>query len=612
MRFPCLPVRACSSLALLCCGLSPLVAQTLPEVVVTATRTERPAQETLVDQVVIDAAEIARSGATSLTELLRARAGVEISQNGGPGAISGVFLRGTKTAQTLVLVDGVRMENPAGGGANLEYMPLSVIERVEVIRGPASALYGSAAIGGVIQIFTRGGTGPSTSAQFALGTQGSSQGQAGFARETADGRTRLNASVSAERTGGFEATRPGSPDHQVDRDGHRRVAASAGLSHRLAGGWHLSASALATDGRTAYDDTFSTPQTAKLSYRTSTLGLAARGPLTAGWITELRLGQSGIDYAYQAFSFAPRTASDSLLWLNTLSLPAGRLEIGLEHLAQRMTGDGVSVGGSTYVRSRRRTDAGFAAWELVAGDHRLRMQVRHDHIETVGAEPTAAIGWGWQWRPGWRLRASWASSFRAPTFDDLYSPFGANPSLRPERGQGAEIAVEHRGAGGAGASLVLFENRIRDAIELDGSYLPRNLARARVQGASLSLTQPWAGLRWQASATVQDARGERDDAVGTSQRLARRARVFGVLGAQWQQGPWIVDGRWTAQGDRVDTLGQKLAGYGIVDLTVSRRIDARWELFARAGNLGDRDYQTAAGYVMPGRTLWAGLRFSER
>ena len=119
MRFPCLPVRACSSLALLCCGLSPLGAQTLPEVVVTATRTERPAQETLVDQVVIDAAEIARSGATSLAELLRARAGVEISQNGGPGAISGVFLRGTKTAQTLVLVDGVRMENPAGGGANL-------------------------------------------------------------------------------------------------------------------------------------------------------------------------------------------------------------------------------------------------------------------------------------------------------------------------------------------------------------------------------------------------------------------------------------------------------------------------------------------------------------
>ena len=606
------PARVCWPLALLCCPLPPLGAQTLPEVVITATRAERPAQEVLVDQVVIDAAEIARSGASSLTELLRARAGIEISQNGGPGAISGVFLRGTKTAQTLVLVDGVRIENPSGGGGNLEYMPLSVIERVEVIRGPASALYGSAAIGGVIQIFTRAGTGPATSALLAAGTQGSSQGQAGFARETADGRTRVNAAVSAERTGGFEATRPGSPDHQADRDGHRRVAASAGLSHRLTGGWQLSATALATDGRTAYDDAFSTPQTARLNYRTSTLGLAARGPLTAGWTTELRLGQSGIDYAYQAFSFAPRTASDSLLWLNTLALPAGRLEVGLEHLVQRMSGDGVSVGGTPYNRLRRRTDAGFAAWEWVAGDHRLRMQVRHDHIETVGAEPTAAIGWGWQWRPGWRLRASWASSFRAPTFDDLYSPFGANPALRPERGQGAEIALEHRGAGGAGAQLVLFENRIRDAIELDANYVPRNLARARVHGASLSLTQPWAGLRWQASATVQDARGEREDAAGASERLARRARVFGVLGAQWQQGPWVIDGRWIAQGDRVDTLGQKLAGYGIVDLTVSRRIDARWSLFARAGNLGDRDYQTAAGYAMPGRTLWAGLRFSER
>ena len=197
------------ALVCLACLLGPpavALAERLPDVVVTATRSERALDEMLVDIRVIDALEIARSGVTSLPELLRARGGVEISQNGGPAALSGLFVRGTKTAQTLVLVDGVRLENPAGGGANLEYLPLAAIERIEIVRGPASALYGSAAMGGVIQIFTRGGAGSATSGQIAAGSHGSVQWQAALSRADADGRTRLNASVSGERSDGFDAT----------------------------------------------------------------------------------------------------------------------------------------------------------------------------------------------------------------------------------------------------------------------------------------------------------------------------------------------------------------------------------------------------------------------
>jgi vitamin B12 transporter len=586
-------------------------AQSLPEVVVTATRSERVLDEMLVDIRVIDALEIARSGVTSLPELLRARGGLEISQNGGPASLSGVFVRGTKTAQTLVLVDGVRLENPAGGGANLEYLPLAAIERIEIVRGPASALYGSAAMGGVIQIFTRGGAGSATTAQIAAGSHGSAQWQAALSRADAEGRTRLTASVSGERSDGFDATRPGSPNRQADRDGYRRMAASAGLTHRLDSGWQLAASLLASEGRADYDDAFSTPASARLAWRSSALSLSARGHLMPGWSTELRAGLTGIDYRYQAFDFAPVTESRSLLWLNAFALPVGRLELGLEHLDQRMRGSGVSDGSTPYLRGDRSTASAFAAWEFAHADHRLRLQLRNDRIASFGTEPTAAIGWGWAFAPAWRLRASWASSFRAPTFDDLFSPFGANPALRAERGEGVELALEHRGTGGDQVRLIAFDNRIRDAIELDADYVPRNLARAHVQGATVEVQRGWAGLRWRGSATLQEARGERDDGLPV-QRLSRRARAFGTVGADWQHGALRLGAQVGAQGDRVDTRGQIMPGYAVIDLSAGWRLTPGWELFARAANLADRFYETAAGYAMPGRTLWLGLRFSER
>lgn len=588
-------------------------AQSIPEVVVTATRLERPIAESLVDLTVIDAAEIARSGATSVSELLRARAGIEISQNGGAGALSGLFLRGMKNSQTLVLVDGVRLENPSAGGGNVEYLPLSAIERIEVVRGPASALYGSGAIGGVVHLFTRQGAGPSTTASIGLGSQRSAQWQAGIARGANEGRTQWSLGVSGDRTDGYETTRPGAPDHQADRDGHRRASLNAAFSHRVAPDWQLSASALASRGRTEYDDAFSTPDTARFDYRSRALGMALKGRPAPAWQMELRAGETSIDHEYAAFDYAPRSRSRSVLWLNSLAAPIGRVDLGVERVNQRVEGRGVNEGDFAYARTRRHTDSVFAAWEWSHDAHRLRVQARHDRIQTVGSEPTAALGYAWQFAPAWHLRASVASSFRAPTFDDLYSPFGANPALRAERGRGVELALQRRAADGPNLQWVLFDNRVRDAIELDADFVPRNLARLRARGVTGELAQRWAGLDWRARVTLQQAQGERSDAPEPGwERLARRARAFGSLSVNGNLGEWRVGAQWTLQGDRVDTRGERLAGYGIVDLNLSRPAAPGWELLARVGNLGDRRYETAAGYRMPPRILMLTARYTGR
>ena len=594
----------------------PAFAQNLDHVVVTATREQRPVGDTLADVTVIDRSQIERSAESGLPELLRAQGALEISQNGGPGSVSGIFMRGTRTSQTLILVDGVRLENPMSGGGNLEFLPLTAIDRIEIVRGPASAMYGSGAIGGVIQIFTRQGAGPARPfASAGVGSRGTWQSQAGVSGSTGTGgRTRYSLSVGAEGTEGYDATRPESPSYQPDNDGNLRRHVNASLVQSLGGTWEAGASLMIANGRVRYDDAYTTPDSARMAYGTSSLSGFARGRVTADWSTELRLGWTGIDYSFSAFSYAPRTDSQSLAWQNAVKLPVGRLQFGIDYLRQRIEGEGVTRGDYVVLRSVRDTDSVFGAYELSHGDHLLRVMLRRDHIETVGTEPTGGVSWGYRIDPQWQVRASYASAFRAPTFDDLYSPFGANPALLPEKSRGVEFAVERRSAD-ALFKATAFASRISDAIELDASFVPQNVDSARVDGVSFEARQRVGPVSLRAQATFQDPRGERiDPATGATVTgpLSRRARQYGVLSAGWQPGAWRLGANWILQGERYDTDGNRLAGYGVLDLDAAYPLREGWELFARLGNLTDRSYQTAYGYNMPPRSMFVGVRYGMR
>ncbi len=591
-------------------------AQSLGQVVVTATRDERPIERTLADVTTIDADQITSAGVSSVTQLLQSLGGIEIAQTGGRGSTAGIFVRGTKTAQTVVLVDGVRIENPTSGTPNLEFLSLSSIDHIEVVRGPLSSLYGSGAVGGVIQIFTRQGSGPLTpNLSVGAGSQGTYQVQAGLSGAAgAQGSTRYAFSVADYRTDGYDATLAWSPDYQADRDGNGQRSANASLRQALGAGWETGANLMTSGGRVDYDDAYSTPESARMRYRSSTASAFLRGRPGSGWLTELRAGTTRIDYSFDAFTFAPQTDSTTLSWQNRVGLPVGGLLFGLEQLRQTIDGEGVVTGPYAYLHDARRTDSIYAGYEVARGRHLLRLQGRYDRIETVGSEPTGTLAWGYRWTPEWLVRASVGSAFRAPTFDDLYNPFGSNPDLKSERSRGAEAAIEYRRAAALFKTTV-FASRIDDAIELDASYTPRNLDSARVDGVSFEAQQRFGAFSLRGSATFQNPRGERFDAASgevVSGQLARRAKRYASLGADWAPG-WMRAGiEWVAQSRRVDSDRSEIAGYGVLSLHAAMPLNRQWELFGRLANLGDKVYETVYGYRMPPRSLFVGLRYAAR
>ncbi|HVL59327.1 MAG TPA: TonB-dependent receptor [Burkholderiaceae bacterium] len=587
-------------------------APALAEVVVTASRIEEDPRRTLSDVIVIDRPTIERSVGASLIDVLHA-AGVEIAQAGGRGTLTGVFLRGTKTAQSVVLIDGMRIENPTSGGANLEFMPTTAIERIEIVRGPASPLYGSGAIGGVIHIFTRRLDGPPRAYGSAtIGSMDTRELSAGYGGRSGD--TRFNLLLGHERTAGFDATNPASPHFQPDRDGNRQTSANLSVAHRLSAQWEIALTTLVNRGRAEYDDAFTTPQQAVIDYATRASTLSLRGNPTQRWHTQLRLGRTDIDYEFRAFAFAPKTSTTGLSWFNTVDAWGGRASFGLEREVQRIGGEGLTSGPFPYAQDRRAIDSVLGGWDREFGDHQLKAQLRHDRIEDVGSANTGSLAYGYRFAPQWRLRAAVASAFRAPTFDDLYNPFGSNPALRPERARGAEAGIDWR-PGGALYRVTLFAHRIRDAIELDSAFVPTNLNRARNRGVAFDARQPLGALTLRGHLTLQRAEGERIDPVTGAHdttRLARRAGRIAVIGADYAHGPWTLWTELVAQGRRFDTANEPMAGYGVVNLGAQYRVSREVALFARIANAGDRRYETVAGYNAAPRAGFVGVRYDPR
>jgi vitamin B12 transporter len=599
-------------------GIAPVVPSqaqvpsTLPPVVVTATRGSQPITDLLADVTVIGAEEIARAGALTITDLLQREPGVEIVRNGGPGAVSGVFLRGANAAQTLVLIDGMRVGSSSTGAATLEAIPLEQIERIEILRGPASSLYGADAIGGVIQVFTRRGTRTFTANASAGGgtheTWTASGGVAGSASSVS-----YAVQFGARASDGFNAiVDPTSSSYNPDRDGYTSESASANVSAQWAPRQTLDVRYLRNRLNAQFD------AIADFDDRTITVletwQIESRNALTQYWTSRLSAGFA-VDDSLSKTGFGDfpfRTTQRQYAWQNEFDLARagaapGALTAGYERREERVAGN------SGFAVTSRDTDALFAIYRVVRDAHALQANLRHDESTQFGGRTTGTIAYGYRLSPQWRVNASYGTAFKPPTFNDLYYPDFSNPSLAPETSRNFEAAVHWTGAidGGAiDASVTAYRNRVRDLIvfQCDSSgCAPQNVARATLEGVTAA-AQLRLGKGTTARITLDFASPEDDD---TGHLLPRRARRHGTLAVSHPIGAVRAGMEVVASSHRFDDAANTvpLSGYAIVNLIAEWQATPKLALHIRADNVFDRDYQLAAGYATGGATVFAGARW---
>ena len=602
------------ALVVLWCCAPAALSQPLPKaaaldpVVVTAARGPQPIDDLVADVTVIGPEEIARGGADSLATLLSRQPGIEIVQNGGAGATSGVFIRGANRQQTVVLLDGLRIESSSAGAASLEAIPLEQIERIEILRGPASSLYGADAIGGVIQVFTRRGASPAASASVGYGTYATAVASVGVSGGS--GPLRYAVQVGGRRSDGFSSlSSSDSFGFDADRDDYRSASVSASASvewakEQVAGVQYfrnrLDASFDGSGG--GFDD------------RTITVVEAwqvdSRNRITPWWRWTLAAGQS-VDDSVSKLAFGDssfRTRDTQLKWQHDVALPAGDLSVAYERREERVDDD------AGFVVTTRDTDAVVAVYRLVTGPHALQANLRHDDSSQFGGTTTGTLAWGWRFAPGWRLTASGSTAFKAPTFNDLYFPGFSNPDLVPETARNLEGGLAWTGSAGDAridARATAWLNRVRSLIvfQCDARFAcaPRNVDRATLKGVTLALD---ATLRDTTLKASLDLQSPTDDATG--RLLPRRARAHGALSARQRSGPFVVGAELVASSERYDDAEntRRMAGYAIVNLFGEWIVGRGVTLFVRGDNVLDRDYELAADYSTGGAQWFAGVRWA--
>ncbi len=590
---------------------TPSVAERLDPVVVTAARTPTRVSETVADVTVLDRAALDRATGRTLVELLAQQPGLQFSSNGGLGKISSLFIRGLEARHTLLLLDGVRVSSETVGSPSLDNLPLESIDRIEIVRGPMSSLYGNAAMGGVIQVFTRRGReGLHPNARLTVGSKRYGQVAGGVAL----GQGAFDAAVQMQHTEnrGFSATNARAlfGSHDPDTDGFNQNGGSLRLGWQVAPDWRVEALAVESNGVTQYDDGPGVDARAKL--RNSIQSLQASGRVGADWRTRVAFSRSVdiYDTLSSASPFASLgaigTVQRQLTWENTVATPAGTALALIERIEQD-----VSRPDTPYDVSKRTIDAIGIGLSGAAAGHSWQASVRHDRNSQFGNKSTGALAWGGAIAPAWRVGASYGTSFVAPSFNQLYYPGFGNPDLQPEEGRHAELSLRWT-ADEHSVRAAWFGNRYRNFIP--SGAMPQNVPKARSDGVALTYEGRVGDVAFGASLDHVDPRNATDGVADSGKQLPRRAKNAFKVQADGSSGAYSAGATLVTFSQRFDDAANtlRLAGYGTLDLRAEWAFRADWSLGARLNNLGGKVYETSYGYNQPGREAYLTLRYAPR
>ena len=581
---------------------------------VTATRTPQALADVISDSTIIDAEQIAQAGAGSIVDLLKRQRGIEVTRNGGAGSSSNVYIRGANSNQSIVLVDGVRIGSATTGAANWSAIPLTAIDRIEIVYGPLSSLYGADAIGGVIQIFTRKGQGAPAVTGFAgYGSDNTREADATVSGSTGGEHSFSYAiSVGKEKSDGFSTTRSGLSSYNPDYDGYDKENVSGQFGLQLAKGIEAGALFLHSSLDAQYDSGLAAYDT-RSENTIDTASVFARAQLLPAWRSLLQYSETrdkGANYINATAAGYTRidTKQSFITWQNDVTIGADTLQMLYEHRKEE-----VDTNGAAAMNRDRNTNSFAASYNARRGAHLLSASARRDN-SVYGNQNTGAIGYGYQFTRALRATASYGSSFRAPTYNELYFPNYGNPANRPEKGRNAEVGLRYDDGVNA-MSAGYYRNRLTDMLvntnpcPFGGGYTSGcayNVNRATLAGITLSAATRVMGVNLGANADLQEPQ---DDTTG--KRLIRRAKRHANVTADYGTGALKAGVEVELSSARFENAANtvRLGGYGLVNLYATYAFTRDWSALLRWNNVADKQYDLARYYNTPGAKVFAGIRY---
>jgi vitamin B12 transporter len=585
------------------------------DVFVTATRTPISKKNVIADITIISEEEIKLAGSSSLPELLQRQPGIEISNNGGQGKVSTLFLRGASSTHSVILLDGIRIDSATAGLTAIENIPLSQIEKIEIVRGPASSLYGQDAIGGVIQIFTKKGlNGFKPYFSYGYGKYNTSIAQGGI--RGGDDKTSYAINLSSQSSTGFSAFEPNTNPaaaaniYNLDKDGYRNKSVSASLSHKINEKLDINFQYFLSQGKNKYDNRYANWDPSidwKNTQDQESFSGTVNSQLTNYWKSSFRVGLGIDDYvekqryisgAYREVDNAYRTIQNQITWQNDLILPLGSLVLLYDKLDQK-----INVTDTSYSKKDRQNDAYMIGYNLNQANHNFQANVRKDFNSVYRDAATGNIGYSYAINSNWSIASSFGTAFRSPTFNYLYAGSYANPDLQPEKSKNVEAQLKYQ-SDAEFFSFVTFKNKITDFIISDSttSYRPYNINTAEIYGATVSSSHFMNHFQVKSSFTVQSPMNESADKY-----LPRRSNFFGTVGLNYFIQNWNLGFEATGSGNRYNDAANlfNIPGYIKTNLFADYQINKNLTMNARVDNVLGKNYT----YAYEGNPTTDGFRY---
>lgn len=578
------------------------------EIIITAGRKAQTADETLAPVTIITRKEIEQTQASTVAAVLQQTPGLTLTSSGYMGKQTSVHLRGTNDSHVLVLIDGVKVGSATLGTTALELLPLAQVERIEIVRGPRSSLYGSEAIGGVIQIFTRKGSGSKgvqPQASVSYGSFNTAKASASLGGGSGEGAW-FNLNVATERTDGINAQdfyTTYLPDfstakvYELDKDGYENNNFSLRAGNRFENGMSAEAGVMQTQGESDYDGQYQNENHFKQQVAQGKFSapVGSNATVTAQLGHSLDKQDSYKDGVFQDRFQTKRTSAS--LQADMQLGAAGNLTAGFDQIKDKVSGT------TDYAVSSRKNTGLFTSYQMTAGANKFDVSARQDDNQQFGKKATGGVAFAHEFSESFRATASYGTAFKAPTFNDLYYPWSGNADLKPENSKNLELGVAGRLASGEW-SISAFQNKIDDLIQWrdtgGGIWKPMNVAAAKITGLEVAAAQRFGDWQLSGNATLQNP--EVASGVLAGDLLINRPKQILNMDLQRQFGRYSAGAALHAEGRRYNDAAnlEPLAGFGTLDLRATYQLNKDLAVSAKLANILDKDYELRKGYNQPG------------